>query len=533
MSNTCPGTVNNFAIDLNGLFHLCAQKVFRYGSYAQSPRLLSTPTLEHLAKEICLRIGVLHAMIKPTRRLVLCVDGIAGLGKMNQQRQRRFRAGRERGDDCIFDSNALSPGTSVMDYITQYIDAYIKRMISTSLDWQHLTVCFSNEKVPGEGEHKIMSFVRRYSSADETWCIYGLDADLILLGMLLPVKNVYIFRELEYNVFHFLNIHMFQKELSTLLRWDTGKPFCQRTAVHDFVLLSFLVGNDFLPTIPSLAILDGALDIIMQAYRETGQKHGHIIRQRHNEYVFHLPALSTLLSKIAQREKGLLEAKYNANDIFHRDPLVLQHLSRGHDGTYRLDFDAYRQTYYDKKCPGHMSDIASLYIHGMHWVLNYYMKGMTDWTWFYPHLYAPFLGDIVRHLDVYDPQQHAPRRSVPVDPLLQLFMILPHTSRVLLPACFHRFYEDKDLEKYFSMDFEIDVAGKRKDWEGIVLLPSIDVPLFTRAYQSVSLPPEDQKRNIVGKTFSYTYSPHDLKPVHHTLCGVIPKYRTIVKVMTL
>ena len=44
--------IDNLAIDLNGLFHLCAQKVYRYGNVTTGPRLLSKPTLTQLCREI-------------------------------------------------------------------------------------------------------------------------------------------------------------------------------------------------------------------------------------------------------------------------------------------------------------------------------------------------------------------------------------------------------------------------------------------------------------------------------------------------
>lgn len=48
----------------------------------------------------------------------------------------------------------------------------------------------SEAKVPGEGEHKIMDFIRNLQrdkknyKENETHCMYGMDADLIMLGIL-------------------------------------------------------------------------------------------------------------------------------------------------------------------------------------------------------------------------------------------------------------------------------------------------------------------------------------------------------------
>jgi 5'-3' exoribonuclease 2 len=125
-------------------------------------------------------------IIKPKKLIYLAVDGVAPRAKMNQQRSRRFRAAQEAkektekemellkdwegkglktptlGGDTAhgFDSNVITPGTTFMHRLAQAIKIYIAHRLQFDPLWKGLTVIFSDSNVPGEGEHKILEFIR-------------------------------------------------------------------------------------------------------------------------------------------------------------------------------------------------------------------------------------------------------------------------------------------------------------------------------------------------------------------------------------
>lgn len=517
--------IDNLALDLNGLFHPVAQKVYQYGNYAPPMRFLTRPArpkaMIQLFRAITDKIEYCRQVCRPRKRLILCVDGVAGLGKMNQQRQRRFRTAKSmETTEQAFNPNAFTPGTKLMDHLTKYIDWYLRMMTTHHPEWKDLEIIFSNEKVPGEGEHKIMQYIKKYGNQTESYCIYGLDADLMMLGMVLPVDKVIIAREADENVVQFVDVSLFRKEILNIMRWSSGSTahpssyFNEKDAVNDFVLLCFLVGNDFLPTVPSLTIMDGGINLMMDIYKEHGKKNGHLTRIGRGHVIdFKIKALTEFLSVLGQKEKEMLEKKYSGVPRFHPDPLIVQNL----DENKNLNMEKFKKEYYEKNFGGGQIDIKKLvssYMDGMHWVLNYYVHSIPDWMWYFPYLYAPFLSDFEDVLVGYKCPRFEANSHVP--PFLQLMVVLPSSSADLVPSELSVLMTSptSPLVAYYPKDFEVDMAGKKQDWEGVVLLPPISIGDFIECYKKEvrNVPPNILKRNMVGKSFVYKYNETVEKP---------------------
>lgn len=526
-------SIDNLMIDLNGLFHSSAQKVYEYGSYKPQARLLSRPNKRNqmgriklqtkVFEDICQNIDNLLLIVSPMKRLILCIDGPAPLSKQNQQRQRRFRSASEKGEEEIskFDSNCITPGTKFMDCLSKYIDWYVKSNITNNPSWSHLEVVFSNEKAPGEGEHKIINYIRRYGNQHDNYCIHGLDADLIMLALGTHLPNFWILREDLYdprNEFYVLDIGTTSVDLAKLMNWNESvaaekgiKEFIPKSAVNDFIFICFMVGNDFLPHIPSLEIIEGGIDQMLDVYKNVGERYGHLTHIVNDCVIFQKTSLEVFLGTIAQYDKGILEDKLLHKDRFFPDPL-LEKNAKLNEGKYTLDIEGYRKDYYSSCFEKiNIKDLCHEYLVGMQWVLSYYTRGVPDWKWCFKHHYAPFAHELAEHItDFKFPEK---RQTEPTMPFQQLLSVLPPESSGLIPVPLSQLLTDSKslLKKFCPSKFTVDLSGKMKEWEGIVLLPMVDFSVVREEYfkHIDKVSKVDLARNILGHSYVYTRSPNE------------------------
>ena len=149
------------------------------------------------------------------------------------------------------------------------------------------------------------------------------------------------------------------------------------------------------------------------------------------------------------------------------------------------------------------------YMEGLMWCLAYYYKGCVSWGWYYPYHYGPMLSDLVDIPQMFD--QISFELGQPLSPFEQLMACLPPGSVTLVPKLYQWLMTSPQspIIHFYPEQFEIDMNGKKNPWEGVNLLPFIDVAVLKDTIVQ-HCPPnllsvKERQRNIFGKVYAYRY----------------------------
>lgn len=215
-----------------------------------------------------------------------------------------------------------------MAKLTLQLKYFINKKVTEDAEWQGVEVVLSGHEVPGEGEHKIMEYIRLAKAQPDydpnvRHCLYGLDADLIMLGLLSHDPHFCLLREevtfgrrdkkskeLEHQSFYLMHLSVVREYLEHEFQelkqpGVLSFPFNMESVIDDFILLAFFVGNDFLPNLPNLHINEGALSLMFKIYKGILPKSNGYINENG---VINLAHLELLLGELEEIEQKFFEA---------------------------------------------------------------------------------------------------------------------------------------------------------------------------------------------------------------------------------
>ena len=516
--------------DLNAIIHPVCQKVFKYGSHEDTSLLRPKPVrvtatkIQEVYQKVCEEVEKYVNIVKPRQGVFIAIDGVAGMSKCTQQRQRRFRSYIENANkpdknekfDKLekFDPNCISTGTVFMDKLGKYIDNFLKNKLTS--EWKQYEIIFSNDKVPGEGEHKILKHLKL--NEEINGLVVSPDADLFMLclGCLnlnsdnQKERKIYVMRENIYTnvecLYFIVQINSLAKEIVKKVTSGSELERNENTdrVIKDFIFFCFMLGNDFLPNIPCVDLSHKGLDLLFDVYSRTIQSHGLII----NNSVINKDAFVFMLKEISNLEHSVLVNKYKSKHGGN-DPFITK-CCEDQTGD-KIDMQKYRKMYYINKVNNEgvsVNELCKEYIRGMIFVFKYYIDTIPSWTWCFKHHFAPFAGDLARVIEE-DEEVLFQRfiRGSSMSTIAQLMCILPPKSKKLLPECLQKYYEKTDdtLGKWMQDEVQIDCDFKLNEYEGIVKLPFIEYKDFEDVLkkEEKNLTTIENSRNTKGKIFVY------------------------------
>lgn len=216
-----------------------------------------------------------------------------------------------------------------MAKLSQQLRYFIHKKVTEDTEWQGVEIVLSGHEVPGEGEHKVMEYIRLTKAQPDydpnvRHCLYGLDADLIMLGLLSHDPHFCLLREevtfgrnqqkakeLEHQNFYLMHLSVVREYLEDEFQelkqpGVLSFPFDMERVIDDFILLAFFVGNDFLPNLPNLHINEGALSLMFGIYKNILPKANGYINEHGSINLAHL---ELLLRELEEIELGFFEAE--------------------------------------------------------------------------------------------------------------------------------------------------------------------------------------------------------------------------------
>ena len=114
----------------------------------------------------------------------------------------------------------------------------------------------------------------------------------------------------------------------------------------------------------------------------------------------------------------------------------------------------------------------------------------------------------------------------PFRPYQQLMGVLPDRSKTIVPTAYHELMTNPDspIIDFYPRDFELDMNGKKMEWEAVVKIPFIDESRLLSAMRTKEalLSEAEKQRNDFGVSLKFTYSP-DVEFTYPTsLVGIFP-----------
>ena len=536
-------------------------------------------------------------MIKQTEPeyIFIAIDGVAPMGKILQQRQRRYRFLFDKKikinqmdtiseldeiiSKTIIKSNGieepilpissieLTPGTDYMERINKLMIKYVKY-----LEKKNIKCIYSSYHEEGEGEHKILQYIKNNILSNIPIVIYGLDADLLFLSLgtntntntntnpntntntnldlyVMREKQIFMNKQVDLDEipeYNYVEIKQLNILISNL-----------KISTNDFIVLCYLIGNDFLPGLLTIDVKKGGLDKIFSAWDNLKERIGidteyiekkdntnnqiqiqiqiqsYLVEydEKNNKYKINLKLLKGLFEELIWTEKHIWK-NINRDKLLNQcdlEPKELKKImeikeedkieqlnkfikgeSSNTDFLEKIEFSSsneYYSYYLGIKC----IDVDKLiikkmvldWIGGIEWCLGYYLDKCPSWTWGYNFMIAPTIKDIVNFFPQSNNEikiNYNPRTLNPVEQLI--LAIPPETYKFVIEKdLINLIKSNKNIGYMLPESYQIDINKEHVYWKCQVRIPIVEYDEFNSEIKKLNI--SNEKNKIYGNIKNY------------------------------
>ncbi len=453
-------------LDANCLLHPIIQSVLEK---EENKNLIRQNLEEIIWIEIETYINEIITLTNP-EFIYIAIDGVAPIAKLDQQRQRRYKyyydTKYKTYDKTLIDNKItfikptksieLTPATDYMERLHLKFKKYIKTL--------KIKCVYSSYKEENEGEHKIMHYIKTMNlnisnfNNDDCIVIYGLDADLLFLSLTLENKNIYVMREAKefdkYNLsnsFNYVKINEFKEIIKTL-----------NVSTNDFIILCYLVGNDFLPHLQTIDIYNNGIDIIIEQFNKIKNKS--LLNDLSERQIINKNKLLELFKNLQITENNFFSKK----DLMTKDNI--KRINFKNENEY---YNHYLGTNYLTIPENIKKDIVKNYIEGFEWCSNYYLKSCINNVWNYKYYITPLISDIIKY---YPENINIEHKYVKIKPLEQLIMVIPKPlyEYIIDDKIIKKINNNIEIQEYLPIEYDLEVNKEHLEYKFHIKIPHIN-----------------------------------------------------------
>ena len=260
----------------------------------------------------------------------------------------------------------------------------------------------------------------------------------------------------------------------------------KQSLINDYILICFLLGNDFLPHFPSVNIRTNGMDILLNIYEKVNKNLDSFLIKDNK---INWKVFRKFITFLADNEDYLIQEEYKLRnkmqnkkynnltdeERFQNIPIM----ERDTELFINPFEDEWEYRYYKILFDLEISEerrkqICTNYLSMLEWTYKYYNEDCKEWRFKYNYNYPPLFKDLLIYVPYFDTKFLEENANNPVNNIIQLAYVLPRNNLNLLP----KNVSDKllnNLQNHYKLDYRFEWAYCRYFWESHVKMPVLSI----------------------------------------------------------